>query len=68
MTTSQGSHKATLLSNGKVLIEASYGSGDDIDSPGGNELYDPETGAFQSHGRQGEALVVSRDSEFADQR
>ena len=46
MTTSQGSHTATLLSNGKVLIEASYGSGDDVDSPGGNEIYDPETGAF----------------------
>jgi hypothetical protein len=47
MSISQGNHKATLLSNGKVLIESSYGSGDDVDSPGGNELYDPETGVFR---------------------
>ncbi|HEY6345790.1 MAG TPA: kelch repeat-containing protein [Bryobacteraceae bacterium] len=40
-------HKATLLANGRVLIDGGYGN---ADSPPAPELYDPATGTFSPAG------------------
>jgi len=52
---STGSFTASLLTNGKVLLEGSYGGRPD-DLPVDNEIYDPDTGAFVVAGEKANPL------------
>jgi hypothetical protein len=56
MATARGTHTATLLPNGKVLIAGGFvGPGDSITASA--ELYDPSTGSFTSAG----AVVAAQE-------
>jgi hypothetical protein len=49
MITARQGHRATLLTDGKVLIEGGYSNGSNDSAPG-PELCDPVTGAFRLTG------------------